>query len=75
MSSNKFRYLILLITVLLLSGMLHAQKAEEEKNRIIEELIEDIAGNSDIELDYSTLLDDLNFLYDNPLDLNKAGKE
>lgn len=54
---------------------LHAQGGKEaEKQLIIEQLIEDIAGTlgEDEELDYTNLFEDLAMYYDNPLDLNSA---
>lgn len=47
----------------------------ETDNQTIEDLIEDISANSDEELDYSTLYDDLNFYLNEPLNLNEATRE
>lgn len=47
---------------------------EELKNSIIEQRIEQIAGTleEDAELDYTTLLEDLTFYFEHPLNLNTA---
>ena len=42
---------------------------------LFEDLIENIAENSDIEIDYSSLYEDLNYYYNNPLNLNTATSE
>ena len=39
---------------------------------ILEDLVENIASNSDNDLDYSTIYDDLQFFIDNPLNINEA---
>lgn len=41
----------------------------------LEDLIESIAENSDSEIDYSSLYEDLNFFLSNPLNLNTAKRE
>jgi len=43
--------------------------------QIIEDLIEEIAQNTDEELDYTTLFNDLDDLLNNPLDINSATRE
>ena len=45
------------------------------RNDIIEKMIEDIADNSDETLDYTTLLEAFNELYDKPINLNSANKK
>jgi hypothetical protein len=65
----------LLLLLVLAPFFLHAQGGKEaEKQLIIEQLIEDIAGTlgEDEELDYTNLFEDLAMYYDNPLDLNSA---
>jgi hypothetical protein len=49
-------------------------QTEEQKNNIIEQRIEIIASNQDesSNIDYTTLLEDLNFLFEHPLNLNNA---
>ena len=49
-----------------------AQVPDGNKNKAIEDLIEEIASNSDEELDYTALYDDLNYFFNNPLNLNEA---
>jgi len=65
---------IIILTILFFSlNCLYSQTDKE--NQTIEDLIEDISANSDEELDYSTLYDDLSFFLTQPLDLNAATKE
>ncbi len=46
------------------------------QNPVIENIIEEIAINADIEdADYSTFVEDLNFYFENPLNLNEATAE
>jgi hypothetical protein len=67
------RYSILLLT-LTLSFSADAQTDEERD--IIERSIEFIAEGADNEdLDYTTLIDDLTYFIERPLDLNRAGFE
>lgn len=50
--------------------------SQNDRNDIIlEDLVEDIASNSDVDVDYSTIYDDLQFYLDNPLNLNDATKD
>ncbi len=44
----------------------------DKKDVVLEDLVEEIAANSDEELDYSTIYDDLQYFLDNPLNLNEA---
>jgi hypothetical protein len=63
---------ILLLFLLLTALKLHSQDINPEGNIVIEDLIENIARNSEEELDYATLLNDLSFYMENPLNLNTA---
>lgn len=46
------------------------------KENTIEKLIENISENAgESEIDYTTLLDDLNYFYDNPINLNSATRD
>ncbi|MBU0763272.1 MAG: helix-hairpin-helix domain-containing protein [Bacteroidetes bacterium] len=60
------------LLVFLFSYFSIAQRPDEGKTLSLEDLIEEIASNSDEELDYTTLYDDLNFFLNNPLNLNEA---
>ncbi len=66
----KYIYIILLIVS---AKFLSAQ--EPDYTRAIENLIEEIAESSDVELDYTALFDDLVFFSENPLNLNRATRE
>ena len=46
-----------------------------QKEPSLEDLIESIAGNTDAEIDYTSLYEDLNYFLNNPLNLNTASKE
>lgn len=56
---------------------LGAQKvfSQEQPTQTIEDLIEEISANSDEELDYTTLYEDLTYYMNNPLNLNEATRE
>ena len=69
---NYFKF-FLLISFFLSSTLVFSQ--EDRLNETIESLVEEIAANSDEELDYTTLFDDLNFFYNEPLDLNECTAE
>lgn len=69
----------LFLTVLIYFHLLPVYSQEvtdPQKNSIIEKRIEMIAeANEETEIDYTTLFDDLNYLFDNPVDLNSVEKE
>ena len=46
-----------------------------QKESTLEDLIEDIAGSTDAEIDYTSLYEDLNNFLNNPLNLNTASRE
>ncbi|MDD3860075.1 MAG: helix-hairpin-helix domain-containing protein, partial [Bacteroidales bacterium] len=49
--------------------------AQEETISSLDEIIEEIASSSDVELDYTTLFQSLETLYYDPIDLNTATEE
>lgn len=62
-----------IMLVLLSAGALFSQSHELIKENIIERFIEDISENSEQEEpDYTSLLEDLNYYYDNPINLNQT---
>lgn len=63
---------LLLFTFFLCTNLFGQNTAS--KNDIIEKVIENIAANSDEELDYTDLLEKFNELFDKPINLNKASK-
>ena len=65
---------ILLILLINISFVLYGQEIINENQAVIEELIEEIASESDEELDYASLFDDLNYFINNPLNLNFASE-
>lgn len=68
------KYSILIFTFFLFVTV-KSQKPEKSENKTIESLIEEIAENTDEELDYTTLFDDLNYFMNNPINLNNTTKE
>jgi len=58
-----------LILLLFVTKYLLAQQ-EPGTKQTLEDLIEDIASNSDEEIDFTSLYDDLNYFLNNPLKLN-----
>lgn len=68
---NKFSILVIIFLFLLVfSSKIYAQN--DRADIILEDLVENIASNSDNDLDYSTIYDDLQFFIDNPLNINDA---
>lgn len=66
--------LIIFLPFFILSNL--SSFAQNDKtDLVIESLIEEIAADSDEELDYSTIYDDLHFFVENPLNLNEATEE
>lgn len=70
-------HILIFISACLLPFNFYSQEATDpQKNFIIEKRIEMIAeANEETEIDYTTLFDELNYLFDNPVDLNFAEKE
>lgn len=64
--------LISVLLTLLPASFLFSQ---EETFSSLDELVEEIASSSDVELDYTALFQSLENLYYNPLDLNSATEE
>ena len=66
---------LLIIILIITSGKSLFAQEEESKKEIIENYIEQLAENTDEELDYTTLFDDLMGFLDEPLNLNEATYE
>lgn len=66
---------IILIFILFLFGQKLFAQQEPITKQTLEDLIEDIASNTDAEIDYSSLYDDLNYYLNNPLNINTATEE
>jgi len=61
--------------LLLLAFVWHTQfvaAQENSPNQVIENLVEEIAANADEDLDYTTLIEDLEYFFVNPINLNTA---
>ena len=74
------RLLRLISIVLIYEGMtlslFSQQETDKDKNEIIEKRIELLAEQTESEeLDYTTLLDELSYYFDHPINLNNANKE
>src|SRR5690349_19383872 len=69
------------LCLLLFSSGLFAQKKDVESEDAVEQKIENVTESinqdaaSDKEIDYTTLLDNLNIYKEHPLDLNTASRE
>jgi len=72
MVSKVLRLKNILIVLIFFFGL---KNALPQKTTTLEDLIEDIASNTDAEIDYTSLYEDLNFFINNPLNLNTAKKE
>ncbi len=67
---NKINIILLFVFVFLIHSVSFSQN--DKKDIVLEDLVEEISANSDVEIDYSTIFDDLQFYLDNPLNLNTA---
>jgi len=67
------KILLLLFFVIALTKIFHAQ--ETETNTLVEELIESIAEDSDEEIDYTSLLENLSYFLENKINLNQTTYE
>lgn len=69
----KARFCLTISLYLTLSTTVYSQITQDElQNQSIEDLIEEIASNSDVELDYTTLFDDLYYYARYPMNINAA---
>lgn len=69
MSSNKIRkYLLTAITIFFAINI----SAQVENSVVLQDIVEEISENTDEELDYTTLFNNLEILAENPLNLNTA---
>ena len=66
---------ILFSVLCLFSFALFAQENSKSAQEAVEKLIEEIASNTDEELDYTTIYEELTQFYNDPLNLNSATKE
>ena len=65
---------ILIFTFLITCSSSYSQNIEE-KSIFLEQIVEDIAENSEEEIDFSELFESLEFYYKNPINLNKCNRE
>ncbi|MBT5977641.1 MAG: hypothetical protein HOG66_08375 [Flavobacteriales bacterium] len=63
----------LIFGLIILIGSVLAQDSDQQKQVAIDQIIELVSENLETEdLDFTTVLEDLNYFYDHPLNLNKA---
>jgi hypothetical protein len=74
---RRFLCFLLLGLIMAIGPQLLAQSGsgDPKKENLIERLIETITEQSDAEIDYTEFVEDLNFFYDNPINLNNAKPE
>lgn len=66
---------ILILNTLIFAHSVNAQEYYSPRSVVVEDLIEKIARESDEELDYHTLFQDIYFYLEKPLNINTASKE
>lgn len=71
---RKFKYITVLFFVFILCNESLAQQ-ESFTKQSLEDLIENIASSTDVEIDYTSLYEDLNLFLNEPLNINSATKE
>ncbi len=67
-----YKDILLIITGFFISINLQAQGFSCENNESLEDLTEEIFSATDMEIDYTTLFEQLYYYYENPLNLNTA---
>jgi hypothetical protein len=67
-----YRYLVIFVIYLVTVASSGAQDQTFEKYESLEDLAEAIYSETDLQIDYSTLFDDLYYYYENPINLNAA---
>jgi hypothetical protein len=68
-----YRYHVIFVISLFFSVYLAVRGQAFEKYESLEDLAEAIYSETDLQVDYSTLFDELYYYYENPLNLNAAG--
>ena len=73
---KEMRSLLLLALILFAQSALFAQRIDEDKQGALDQMVELISENLEVEnLDFTTLLEDLNYFYDHPLNINRAERD
>jgi hypothetical protein len=67
-----YRNILLIITNLFISITFQAQRFSGDTHESLEDLTEEIFSATDMEIDYTTLFEELHYYYENPLNLNTA---
>ena len=72
--NKQIKYLFIVILIFICKPIF-SQENVIDKDKIIENFIERINMSTDQEYDYTILVEDLNYFWENPLNLNTASKE
>lgn len=67
-----YKYILIVITCLFLTVSLPAQNMFDDNYEFFEDLIEEIFSGTDLQVDYTTLFEELYSCYEDPLNLNTA---
>ncbi len=70
---NRFKLSFFIFVFFLISINIYSQNDKEDV--VLEDLVEEISANSDVDIDYSTVYDDLQYYLENPLNLNDVSSE
>ncbi|MDB3887350.1 helix-hairpin-helix domain-containing protein [bacterium] len=63
---------LLLLSFLFSWSPIYSQQNEELKNKIIEDRIEYLSEDDEVQLDYTSVFNQLSFYFENPINLNRA---
>lgn len=74
-TSYIIKHFFAVILLVILASLTYAQEKDRDLPLIINDIIEDHAQDRDEEMDYSKLVDELNFRLRNPLNLNSAEED
>lgn len=69
------KQVVFLVLVFAFSHVTRSQNTPETSPEVIESIMEEIAGNTDDEIDFTSLYEDLYFFYANPVNLNQTTSE
>lgn len=66
---------IIILSLVFLGPLFSQSDTDPVRENAIERLIETISESTENEIDYTTLVEDLYYFYDNPINLNQTSKE
>ena len=70
-----WQFKTLCVFILILFSLVSFSQTDQPTKQTLEDIIENIASSTDIEIDYTSFYEDLNYFLNNPLNLNSATKE